>query len=60
MKKRANGYKEDFFSALKHLVEERKLVLLVESHAPYATLLPPANSLSKIQMKTVEMRGRVA
>lgn len=60
VKKRANGYKEDFFSALKHLVEERKLVLLVESHAPYATLLPPANSLSKIQMKTVEMRGRVA
>ena len=51
-------YKEDFYSALKHLVEERKLVLLIESRAPYATLLPATNSLSKVQMKTVELRGR--
>ena len=58
MKTRARNYKDDFFSALKHLVDERKLVLLVESRAPYATLLPPTNSLSGIQMKTVEFRGR--
>jgi hypothetical protein len=58
LKSRANNYKEDFFSALKFLVEARKLVLLIESRAPYATLLPATNSLSKIQMKTVELRGR--
>ena len=58
LKSRANNYKEDFFSALKFLVEERKLVLFIESHAPYATLLPATNSLSTLQMKTVELRGR--
>lgn len=59
LKSRPNNYKEDFFSTLKFLVEERKLVLLIESRAPYATLLPDANSLSKIQMKAVELRGRM-
>jgi hypothetical protein len=55
---RVNNYKPDFFSALKHLVDKRKLILLIESRAPYATLLPLANCLSKLQMKTVELRGR--
>ena len=59
MKTRWRNYKEDFFSALKFLVEERKLTLLIASRAPYASLLPISNSLSKIQMKTVELRGRV-
>ncbi len=58
LKSRANIYKDDFFSALKFLVDERKLTLLLESRAPYATLLPASNSLSQIQMKTVELRGR--
>ena len=55
---RANTYKADFFSALKFLVDERKLTLLIESSEPFATLLPPANYLSQIQVKTVELRGR--
>ncbi len=58
LRSRANNYKEDFFSALKFLVEERQLVLFIESRAPYTTLLPATNSLSMIQMKTVELRGR--
>ena len=59
LKSRANNYKEDFFSALKFLVDARKLVLLIESRAPYTTLLRATNSLSEIQMKTVELRGRM-
>jgi hypothetical protein len=58
VKGRVHGYKPDLFSALKHLVDKRKLVLLVESRAPFATLLPPGNLLSQVQMKTVELRGR--
>ena len=52
-------YTEDFYSALKHLVEERKLVLMIESRVPFSSLLPPTNSLSRIQMKTVELNGRI-
>ena len=52
-------YTDNFFAAMAYLVEKRKLTLLVESRAPFATLLPATNSLSKIQMKTVELRGRV-
>jgi hypothetical protein len=53
------GYGLDFFSALKYLVMDcRKLVLLIESRAPYVSLLPANNSLTKLQAKLVELKGR--
>ena len=58
VKTRADNYRDDFFSALKFLVDERKLVLLMESRAPFATLLPATNPVSQIQVRTVELRGR--
>ncbi len=52
-------YGLDFFSALKYLVMDcRKLVLLVESRAPYVSLLPRNNSLTKLQVMLVELKGR--
>jgi hypothetical protein len=52
-------YGPDFFSALKYLVMDcRKLVLLIESRAPYISLLPANNSLTKLQAKLVELKGR--
>jgi hypothetical protein len=58
VKTRFDSYKEDFFSTLKFLVDDRKLVLLIASRAPLATLLPATNLLSEIQIRTVELRGR--
>lgn len=53
------AYGLDFFSALKYLVMDcRKLVLLIESRAPYIPLLPANNSLTKLQAKLVELKGR--
>jgi hypothetical protein len=52
-------YGLDFFSSLKHLVMDcRKLVLLIESRAPLISLLPANNSLTKLQAKLVELKGR--
>jgi hypothetical protein len=51
-------YGLDFFSALKYLVMDcRKLVLLIESRAPYISLLPTNNSLTKLQAQLVELKG---
>jgi hypothetical protein len=58
MARRRSSYKGDFFDALRHLVDQRKLALLIESRSPFVTLLPSGNSLSTIQAKTVELRGR--
>jgi hypothetical protein len=58
MARRASSYTGDFFDALRHLVDQRKLALLIESRAPFVSFLPAGNSLSTIQAKTVELRGR--
>ena len=58
MARRVSNYKGDFFDALRHLVDEKKLALLIESRAPFVTFLASGNSLSTIQAKTVELRGR--
>jgi len=58
VKSRADNYGVDFFSALKYLTEKRKITLLIESREAFSTLLPAANPLSAIQMKTVELQGR--
>ncbi len=52
-------YDVDFFAALRyHLMESRRLVLLVHSRAPFATLLPREHPLSAIDMHTVALAGR--
>ncbi len=49
----------DLFAALRyHLTETRRLVLLVQSRQRFATLLPKDHLLSKIDVNTVEVRGR--
>jgi hypothetical protein len=55
----ARDYGKDFYSALKYLVmDSRKLVLLLESRAPYTSLLPADNTLTKLQAQLVELKGR--
>jgi hypothetical protein len=48
------GYGIDLFSTLRHLVaEERRIVLLIQSRTPFASLLPPNSPLSKIDIRAV-------
>jgi hypothetical protein len=52
-------YGVDLFAALRYLLmESRKLVLLVQSRDPFATLLPQDHPLSSLDLKTVELNGR--
>lgn len=52
-------YSNDFYSSLRHLImEKRKLTLLVESRAPFASLLPKNHALSFLDMETVELGGK--
>ena len=52
-------YGVDLFGSLRALMmDERKLVLLVQSRAPFRTLLPPNHLFSKIDIKTVMLRER--
>ncbi len=54
-----DSYGVDLFSSLRYLLmESRKLVLLVQSKKPFATLLPDNHPLSMIDVKTVELRGQ--
>ncbi len=51
-------YGVDLFAALRFLMmDARKLVLLAQSRAPFATLLPRDHPLSEIDIRTVELRG---
>jgi hypothetical protein len=55
---RHHAFKEDvpLFAALRHLINtERKLAVLVASHAPFLTLLPPNHPMSEIDMATVSL-----
>jgi hypothetical protein len=46
----------DLFDVLRNLIMDvRKLVLLVQTRTPFATLLPGDHKLSKIDIKTVEL-----
>lgn len=52
-------YTEDLYHSFRHLVmNKRKLTLLVESRAPFATLLPKNHALSFLEMETVELGGK--
>jgi len=51
-------YGVDLFAALRHLMmEDRKLVLLAQPRIPFAKLLPGGYLLSKVDIKTLELRG---
>lgn len=53
------AYGVDFFAALRYLVmDSRKLVLLVQSRRPFASLLPADHPLSEVDLRTVELSGR--
>jgi hypothetical protein len=52
------NYDGDFYSSLRYLImEKRHLTLLVESRAPFATLVPKNHALSYLEMETVEISG---
>lgn len=52
-------YGVDLFAALRYLVmDSRKLVLLLQSRRPFASLLPAGHPLSEINLQTVELKGR--
>ena len=52
-------YDVDLFATLRFLMMDmRKLTLLVQSHTPFAKLLPKDHPLSDIDIKTVELRAR--
>ncbi len=48
----------NLFGALRHLMEQRRLVLLIESRQPLPALLPPDHLLSTLHLQTVVLRGR--
>jgi hypothetical protein len=50
-------YGIDLFAALRHAMEQRQLVLLLQSRASFATLMPRDHPLSKMELSTVEMVG---
>lgn len=53
------NYNVDLFAALRyHTMESRRLVLLVQSRTGFPALLPGDHPLSKIEIKTVELRGQ--
>jgi hypothetical protein len=56
---RRKDYEHDFFASVRNLVmDSRKLVLLVQSHADFASLLPGNHPMSTMDIKTVELLSR--
>jgi hypothetical protein len=56
---RLDEYEVDLFAALRDvMMNEHKLVLLIESHSPLSTLLPQGHPMSEIHVVTVELKGR--
>lgn len=53
---RRTDYEVDLFAALRYAVmDRRQLVLLLQSRAPFATLLPASHELSHLHLATVEL-----
>ncbi len=51
------SYDVNLFSSLRYLMmEKRKLVLLIQSRAPFDVLLPRDHPLSQMDLKTVELK----
>lgn len=60
MVKNRKQYEVDLFASLRYLImDSRKLSLLIQSHAPFLSLLPPNHPLSSItDLKTVELQAK--
>ena len=54
---RLGEYGRDLFAAVRNLIEERRLVLLVQSRRPFMQLVPREHPLSMVQLNTVELDG---
>ena len=52
-------YGVDFFAAIRHAIENRNLVLLLQSRAPFGTIMPRNHPLSNMDLHTVELVERV-
>jgi len=50
-------YGMDLFRALRHLIQQRRLVLLTVSRAPFTSLLPRNHPLSEVNVTTVSLRA---
>lgn len=56
---RHRPYQVDFFANLRYHLEERNLTMLIESSAPFASLLPDGHAMSSLtSIKKIELRGR--
>ncbi len=55
---RLDDYEVDLFVALRDLMEDRKLILLIQSRTPLTSLLPQNHPMSTITIKSVELKGR--
>ena len=56
---RHRPYQIDFFANLRFHLEERNLTMLIESTAPFASLLPDGHAMSSLtSIKKIELRGR--
>ncbi len=57
---RRSNYEIDLFGALRNLImDQRRLVLLVQSRAPFDTLLPRDHPLSEIDVRTIKLQSVV-
>jgi hypothetical protein len=55
---RSRHYSWDLFNTLRyHVVDSRKLVVLIQSKRSFCELLPSSNPLSDLDLKTVELGG---
>ncbi len=54
---RLSEYGVDLFAAVRNLIEERRLVVLVQSRRPFVQLVPREHPLSMVQLNTVELDG---
>lgn len=53
-----SNYEIDLFGALRNLImDQRRLVLLVQSRAPFYTLLPRDHPLSEIDVRTIKLQS---
>ncbi|RJQ69171.1 MAG: TIR domain-containing protein [Desulfobacteraceae bacterium] len=53
---RMNTYGVDLFHVLRYLLEQRKLVLLIESRQPFKNLIPHDHPLSNMNLDSIELR----
>lgn len=53
-----SDYDVNLFAALRYVVTNRQMVLLIQSRLPFLALLSPDHEFSHIDLKTVELKAR--